>query len=43
MYYSEDIELGEIMPSKTLYEIKLTEIKWYLKHKKEKESEQIRD
>jgi len=43
VYYPNEIKLGEVMPSKTLYQVKLTEIKWLLKDKKEKEAEQVRD
>ena len=31
------------MPTKALYQIKLTEIKWLLKEKKEIEAEKVRD
>jgi len=34
VYYPEEIELGEVLPSKMLYQLKLTEIKWLLKDKK---------
>ncbi len=42
--YSNDWRGGdELMPAKVVYEIKLTEIKWLLKEKKEKEAERVRD
>lgn len=31
------------MPAKVVYEVKLTEIKWLLKEKREKEAEKVRD
>ena len=31
IYYPEEIKLGEVLPNKALYQIKLTEIKWLLK------------
>ena len=38
VYYPEEIEFGEILPSKTLYQIKLAEIRWNLKEGRLEES-----